>query len=198
MWVVVNPSLPVTSMQELVAYANANPGKISYASAGNGSIHHLAMELFKAQTGIDVVHVPYKGSSQSTPALIAGDVQLAFTGFPAVSSAVKAGRLKVIGITTGRRSPLTPDVPTIAETVVPRFDVYDPFGFIGPANLPRDVAERIQAAAIAAARAPDVREKMMSVGLEPVEGSAEVFAASIRLDYEKYGGVAKQIGLKVQ
>jgi tripartite-type tricarboxylate transporter receptor subunit TctC len=197
MYVVVHPSLPVTSMQELVAYAKAHPGKISYASAGNGSIHHLATELFKAATGIDMVHIPFKGSGQSAPALIAGDVQLGFVGFASVSQAIKAGRLRVIGFASGTRSVLNPDVPTIAETVAPGFDVTSPMGFAGPANIPREVVERIQSAVVAAARAPDVREKIIAIGLEPAEGNAEVYAESIRRDYEKFGRVVKQIGLKI-
>ena len=197
MYVVVHPSLPVTSMQELVAYAKAHPGKLSYASAGNGSIHHLATELFKTATGIDMIHIPFKGSGQSAPALIAGDVQLGFVGFTSVSQAVKAGRLRVIGFASGKRSVLNPNVPTIAETVAPGFDVTSPMGFTGPANIPREVVERIQSALIDAARAPEVREKMIAIGLEPAEGNGEVYAESIRRDYERFGRVVRQIGLKV-
>jgi len=197
MYIVVHPSLPVTSMQELVAYAKTNPGKISYASAGNGSIHHFATELFKAAVGIDMVHIPYKGSGQSAPALIAGDVQLGFVGFASVSQAIKSGRLRAIGFASGKRSMLNPDVPTIAETVAPGFDVTSPMGFAGPANVPRDAVDRIQSAVVAAARAPEVREKIIGIGLEPAEGNAEVYAESIRRDYEKFGVVAKQIKLKI-
>ncbi len=197
MYVVVNASVPVSSMQELVALAKANPGKLAYASAGNGSIHHLTTELFRTQTGIDIVHVPYKGSGQSAPALIAGDVQLAFIGWTSVNQGVRAGRLRAIGFASGRRSLMNPDLPTIAETVAPGFDVSSPMGIGGPAGLPRDIVERVQNAALDAARAPETRAKMLQIGLEMADGPAELFAATIRSDHEKFGRVARTIGLKL-
>jgi len=196
MYVVVNPSLPITSIRELINYAKANPGKLSYASAGNGSIHHLTTEYFKAQTGIDMVHIPYRGSGQSAPALVAGDVHVGFVGLTSVSAAIKAGRLRTIGYASAKRSVLNPDVPAIAETV-PGFDVSSPMGLAGPAGIPRDVADKIGAAVMAAVRSPDVREKMIGIGLEPAEGTGEVYAESIRRDYERFGKVVKQIGLKI-
>ena len=197
MYVVVHPSVPVHSMQELVAYAKANPGKIAYASAGNGSIHHLTTELFRSETGIDIVHVPFKGSGQSAPALIAGDVQLGFVGWTSISQGVRSGRLRLLGFASGKRSLMMPEVPTIAETVDPGFDVSSPMGIAGPAGLPRDIVERVQNAALAAARAPEFRERMIQIGLEPAEGTAEVFAHSIKSDYDKFGKVARMVGLKL-
>ena len=197
MYVVVNAALPVTSMQELVAWAKANPGKLAYASAGNGSIHHLTTELFRSQTGIDIVHVPYKGSGQSAPALIAGDVQMAFIGWTSVNQGVRAGRLRAIGFASGRRSLMNPDLPTIAETVAPGFDVSSPMGIAGPAGLPREIVERVQNAALEAARAPETRARMLQIGLEMADGTAEVYAATIRTDYDKFGRIARLVGLKL-
>jgi tripartite-type tricarboxylate transporter receptor subunit TctC len=197
MYVVVHPSLPVNSMQELVAHVRARPGQIAYASAGNASIHHLTTELFRQQAGLELVHVPYKGSGQSAPALIAGDVQLAFIGWTSVSQAVRTGRLRAIGFASGKRSQVNPDLPTIAETVLPGFDVSSPMGLGGPAGLPRDIIERVQNAALEAARAPETRARMIQLGLEPAEGSAEVYGTTIRNDYDKFGKVVRAIGLKV-
>jgi len=197
MYVVVHPTVPVHSMQELVAYARANPGKLAYASAGNGSIHHLTTEMFKAQTGIDMVHVPFKGSGQSAPALIAGDVQVGFVGWTSVSQAVRAGRLRVIGFASGKRSLLNPDVPTIAETVAPGFDVESPMGISGPAHLPREIAERLESVVLKAARTADMRDRLIAIGLEPADGDSATFAASVQRDYDNFGRIARQIGLKL-
>jgi tripartite-type tricarboxylate transporter receptor subunit TctC len=197
MYVVVHPSLPIHSMQDLVAYAKANPGKLAYASAGNGSIHHLTTELFKAQTGVDMVHVPFKGSGQSAPALIAGDVQVGFVGWTSVSQAVRAGRLRVIGFASARRSLLNPEVPTIAETVAPGFDVTSPMGISGPAHLPRQIVERLEGVVLKAARTGELRDRMITIGLEPADGDSATFAASVQRDYDSFGRAARQIGLKL-
>ncbi len=195
-YVVVNASLPITSIRELINHAQANPGKLAYASAGNGSIHHLSTEYFKMQAGIDMVHIPYKGSGQSAPALVAGDVQVGFIGLTSVIQGIKTGRLRAIGYGSAKRSTLNPEVPAIAETV-PGFDVSSPFGLVGPAGVPRDIAEKIAAAVIAAVRSAEIRQKMSGLGLEPAEGTGEDYAASIRRDYERFGKVVKQIGLKI-
>ena len=195
-YVVVNASLPIASIRDLINYAKANPGKLSYASAGNGSIHHLSTEFFKMQTGIDMVHIPYKGSGQSAPALVAGDVHVGFIGLTSVTMGIKAGRLRAIGYGSATRSSLNPDIPAIAETV-PGFDVSSPFGFVGPAGVPRDIIDKVGAAVMAAVRSPDVRQKMNGLGLEPVEGTGEVYGASMRRDYERFGKVVREIGLKI-
>ena len=144
-----------------------------------------------------MVHVPFKGSGQSAPALIAGDVQVGFVGWTSVSQAVRAGRLRVLGFASGKRSLLNPEVPTIAETVAPGFDVSSPMGLSGPAGLPHDIVERLETVVLKAARMPEVRDKMIAIGIEPAEGSSEVFAQSVHRDYENFGKAARQIGLKL-
>ena len=141
---VVNPSLPVNSVRELVAYAKANPGKLAFGSGSNGSAGHLAGELFKADTGTDLLHVPFKGAAPAMQALLSGDIQLMFDNLASASAQVKAGKLKALAVTTARRSPLAPDLPTMAESGVPGFDISTWFGLLAPAGTPPEIVGQVE------------------------------------------------------
>src|SRR5713101_725499 len=168
MWLVVHPSVPANSVAELVAVAKSITDPMPYASSGNGSIHPLSMELFKADTGVNFTHVPFKGAGQSVPAMIAGDVKLGFIGYPAAAGAIKSGKLRVLAFSMARRSNLTPEVPTVAETVAPGFDMAAPLGAFVAARTPHEVVARLSRAVNNAVKAPDVTERMAAIGMEPI------------------------------
>src|SRR6267142_1228968 len=146
----VHPSVPATNYAEFIAYAKAHPGKLSYASAGIGSIHHITTELFKSLTGIQMVHVPYKGMGQGSGALVSGDVQVAFTSYTAIAAFAKAGRVRMLASADGKRTPALPDVPTIAELGLPSFDMASMLGMLAPAGTPRDIVAKLNAGVVAA------------------------------------------------
>jgi tripartite-type tricarboxylate transporter receptor subunit TctC len=175
MWLVVHPSVPANSIAELVALARSAKEPLPYASSGNGSIHHLTMELFKADTGVNLTHVPFKGAGQSVPAMIAGDVKLGFIGYPAAAGAIKSGRLRVLAFSMAKRSALTPDVPTVAETVAPGFDMSAPLGVFFAARTAREIVARLNRAVNAAVRSPDVLERMAAIGMEPAGTTPEQY-----------------------
>src|SRR3989442_7897310 len=150
----VHPSVPATTYAEFIAYAKKNPGKLSYASAGNGSIHHITTELFKSLAGIEMVHGPYKGMGQAGPALIAGDVQVAFSSYTAMAQFVKAGKGRILPSAHGKRTPALPDIPTIAELGIPGFDMASVLGALVPAGTPGDLCARPNARIPAAAPFP--------------------------------------------
>ena len=194
---VVNPALPVDSVRELVAWARANPGKLSFASGSNGSAGHLAGELFKVDTGIDVVHIPYKGSAPATQALLAGDVAFMFDNLASATPLVKAGKLKALAVTTAERSRLAPDLPTMAEAGVPGFDISTWYGLLAPAGTPKDVIARWNADVTRILNAPDVRERLAAQGAEAAPTTPEAFAAFIRREMTKYARIVKASGAKV-
>ena len=185
MLLVVHPSLKVNSVKELIAAAKAQPGKISYASGGSGSSQHLAMELFKMMAGIDMTHVPYKGSAASYIDLMAGNVQAEIDVLPTALPPVKAGKLKMLATGSARRLSALPDVPTIAEAGVPGYESTAWYGFVGPAGLPSDVLAKLNAEITRALKLPDVVERLSGVGLVVVASTPEQFAAHIRAETEK-------------
>jgi len=196
-YLVVNQeAIPSRNVRELIEFARARPGKLSYASAGNGSPHQLAMELLKLQTGIDVAHVPYKGMGQGVVDLLAGRTQMTITGFPAVAGHMKSGKLRVLATAGGRRSPLQPDIPTIAESGVPGYEMDSWLGILAPAGTPRPVIERLNADFDRALRVPQVREKLAAQGMDVTGGTPQEFAAVIRADFEKWSRVVKAAGIK--
>ena len=194
---VINPSLPVNSVRELIGYAKANPGKLSFGSGSNGSAGHLAGELLKLDTGIDMVHVPFKGAAPATQALLAGDTQLMFDNLANATPQVKAGRLKALAVTTAQRSRLAPDLPTMAEAGVPGFDISTWFGLLAPAGTPRDIVAKWNADVVRILNTPDVREKLLAQGAEPAPSTPEQFAQFIAQEYAKYGKIVKASGAKV-
>jgi len=195
MWLVVHPSVPASSVAELVAAAKSRRDPMAYASSGNGSIHHITMELFKSDTGVNFTHVPFKGAGQSVPAMIAGDVQLGFIGYPAAAGAIKSGKLRVLAFSMARRSNLTPEVPTVAETVAPGFDMAAPLGVFVAARTPREIVARLGRAVSAAVTSPEVAERMAGIGMEPAGTTPEEYEKLLRAEFERFGSLISRIGM---
>jgi tripartite-type tricarboxylate transporter receptor subunit TctC len=194
---VVNASLPVNSAKEFVAYAKANSGKLAFGSGSNGSAGHLAGELFKVETGTDIVHVPYKGGAPATQALLAGDTQFMFDNLANAMPQVKAGKLKALAVTTAERSRLAPDLPTMAEAGLPGFDISTWFGLLAPAGTPKDVIAKWNAEVTKILNSPDMRERLTAQGAEPAPNTPEQFAAFIQSEVPKYARIVKISGAKV-
>jgi len=197
MWLVVHPSVPAGSLAELIALAKSAKEPMPYASSGNGSIHHLTMELFKADTGVNFTHVPFKGAGQSVPAMIAGDVKLGFIGYPAAAGAIKSGRLRVLAFSMAKRSALTPEVPTVAETVDPGFDMAAPLGVFVAARTPPEIVTRLNRAVNNAVKASDITERMAAIGMEPAGTTPEQYEKLLRTEYERFGGLISRIGMRL-
>lgn len=195
---VVHPSLPVKTVPELIAYAKANPGKLSYGSAGSGSLPHLGTELFKVQTGIDMLHVPYKGGGPMVTDLLGGSVQVVMGDQANLMPHVAAGKLRALAVATPKRSPNAPDLPTIAETGVTGFESTAWQGLVGPAGLPADVVKRLNEAFNKAMAMPAVREKLLGGGLDPVGGTPEQFGRFIAAEIGKWTKIAKDVGAKAE
>jgi tripartite-type tricarboxylate transporter receptor subunit TctC len=191
---VAHPLVPAATAAELIAYAKANPGKLSFASAGTGSAQHLAGELFKSMAGIDIVHVPYKGSAPAVTDLLGGKVALMFNVMPTVIQHVRAGKLKAIGMATPQRSALVPDVPSIAESGLPGYAAGSWYGVVAPAGTPAPVIDKLNAQMVRTLRQPDVREKLSAQGVEPVGDTPAEFAELIRSEIAKYGKIVKDSG----
>lgn len=194
---VVNPSLPVNSVQELVAYAKARPGKLSFGSGSNGSAGHLAGELFKVDAGVDMVHIPFKGGAPATQALLAGDTQLMFDNLANAMPQVKAGKLRALAVTTAERSKLAPELPTMAEAGLPGFDISTWFGLLAPAGTPPDVIARWNADVTRILAAPDMRERLAAQGAEAAPTTPAGFGQFIRAELVKYARIVKASGAKV-
>ena len=196
MLLVVHPSLGVNSVKELIAAAKAKPGAISYASGGSGSSQHLAMEQFKMMAGIDMSHVPYKGSAASYPDLIGGSVKAEIDVVPTALPPVKGGRLKVLATGSAKRLAMLPDVPTIAEAGVPGYESSSWYGFVAPAKLPKDILDKLHAEIVRALKQPDVVEKLTNAGVIVVAGTPQEFAAHIRTEMDKSAKVIKAANIK--
>jgi tripartite-type tricarboxylate transporter receptor subunit TctC len=195
---VVHPSVPAASVSELVALAKSRQGKLAFASAGNGTSGHLALELFKQRAGIDVVHVPYKGGGPALAEVLAGQVQALFSLALAATPQVKAGRVKALAITSGKRSVVAPDLPTVAESGFPGYEVVGWFGWLAPAKTPRAIVARLDAEIVKALKAPDVRERLLSQSTEPVGNSQQEFGAFLRSERDKWAGVIKRAGIRME
>jgi tripartite-type tricarboxylate transporter receptor subunit TctC len=193
---VVHPSLPAKSVKELVAFARARPGQLSYASAGTGGVQHLSGELFKNTMRLDLAHVPYKGAGPVMPDLIGGHVPMFFSGMPPAMPHVKAGKLRALAVTTTRRSPAAPDVPTMAEAGVPGFDISNWFAYFVPSGTPGNVVARLNSEVNRGLKQPDVREKLANVGAEAVGTSPEELAKFVRAETEKFAQLVKLSGVK--
>ena len=193
---VVNNDLPVRSVKELIAYAKANPGKLNFASSGNAAAPHLAGESFKLATGIDMQHVPYKGSSPALTDLIGGQVQLMFDSMPSAMPFVKAGKLRPLAVTTAKRSLAVPDLSTVAEAGVPGYDISTWYGLWGPKGLSKEVTDKLANEVARILKLPDVRERYAALGAEPVGNSPEEFAAYCKSELLKWAKVVKDSGAK--
>ena len=194
---VVNPSLPVHSVKELIAYAKANPGKLSFGSGSIGSAGHLAGELFKVDAGVDMVHVPYKGAAPAMQGLLAGDTQLMFDNLASAMSQVNAGKLRALAVTTAERSKLVSDLPTMAEAGVPGFDISTWYGLLAPAGTPPDLIAKWNADVTKILSAPEMRERLATQGAEAAPDSPADFAKFIASELVKYAKIVKASGAKV-
>ncbi len=195
--VLTTPSLPVASVKELVALAKARPDGVSFASAGLGSIVHMSAELLVAMSGTKMVHVPYKGVADAYPAVVSGEVNWMVGAPVSALPLVRAGRLKAIAVTSGRRSALLPELPTIAENGLPGYDVRGWFGMFAPARTPPDIVGKLYAEAKRAFQTPEVASRMKAEGTEIVLNSPTEFAADVKAEYERWRALVKSMGLKL-
>ncbi|MDB5797352.1 MAG: tripartite tricarboxylate transporter substrate binding protein [Paucimonas sp.] len=195
---VATNSLPARNVRELIAMAKARPGQVNAGSQGNGTLSHMELELFKSAAGVNIQHVPYKGSSQVIPDLIAGNVQLLFDSVLSSASMVKTGQFKALGVASEKRLPALPDVPTMAESGLPGFDVSNWFAVLAPAGTPREVVVKLNAALNKALQMPDLREKLAQQGAVLESSTPEVLGALIRKDVDKWGKVIQQSGAQIE
>lgn len=196
-FLVVNPELPVKSVQDLIALAKSKPGTLGYGSAGNGTPPHISAEMFKQLTNVDLVHVPYKGSAQALTDVIAGQVQLMFVNTLSSIQHVRSGRLRVLGITTAQRAAIAPDVPTIAESGVPGYELITWTGVAAPAGTPRETIVRLNRDLVRTLELPDVREKLLAQGSEVTPSTPEQFAKLIANDTARLGRVARTAKMRL-
>ena len=192
---VVSSRMPARDVAELLALARAKPGVMNYSSAGTGTTQHMAGELFKLRTGTDIVHVPFKGSAPSLTALIAGDVDMTFVNIPAIIQQVRAGRLRPLAYAAARRSDLMPDVPTLQEVGVSGADVSVWYGLLAPAGTPREIVDALASAVGRAARAPDMRQRLVDQGADPVGNTPEEFAKLLREEVARWKEVVAATGI---
>ncbi len=188
---VVNPAVPAKSVQELIALAKSKPGAISYASAGNGTAPHIAAELFKQMTGVDMVHVPYKGSGPAVTDTLAGQTQVMFPSLVAASGHIKSGKLRGLAISGKARSELFPSLPTVAESGVKGFEVTQWYGFFAPAKTPKEIVEKLNREIVAVMNDPDTKAKFAAQGAEVVTGSPEAFGKLVQSEIAKWSQLIK-------
>ena len=197
MVVVVNPSLPAKSLKEMTDYAKANPGKLFFGSAGSGTAPHLVGELYAIRTGAQITHVPYKGSAPSVTGIVAGDVQLSFAASSSVAAFIKDGRLRPLAVTTARRDPQFPDLPTVQEAGIPDFDAEIWYALVMPAKTPQAIIRKVSGDLKTVLDDPDVQAKLRQNGLEPAWLGPEDTAALIRRDVARWKDVASRIKLQL-
>ncbi len=195
---VVHPSVSATSVKDLIALAKARPGTLAFASAGNGTSGHLALEVFRMAAGIDVTHVPYKGGGPALAEVVAGQVQALFSIALAATPQIKAGRLRALGVTSQKRSSVAPELPTIAEAGFPGFEVIGWFGWLAPAATPRPIVNRLNAELVRALKVPEVRDRLLAQSTEPVGNSPQEFAAFMRSEHEKWSRVIRAANIRVE
>ena len=194
---IMHPSVPAKTLKELLALAKAHPGKLNYASAGNGAANHLAMELFKSMAGVNITHVPYKGAPQAVSDVLAGHMNMMFNSIPPVLAHIKAERIRALGVGGAKRAAQLPDVPTISEAGVPGYEAITWFGMLAPAKTPKPVLAKVSEAFGKTINAPEVRMALETQGAEPGSANAQEFGALIRRDLQKYAKVVKTSGAKI-
>jgi len=194
---VVNNSLPAKDVREFIAYAKANPGKLNYGSPGNGSTAHLSMELFKSMTGIQMVHIPYKGSAGVLADLIGGQIVATMDNMPPYLPQVKAGKIRALAVSPAKRSAAAPDIPTVAESGVPGYDSVVWFRLVAPAHTPKDVVNKLSRETARILQLGDVRARLTDLGAEPVGGTPEQFAAHIKSEIAKWAKVINEANVEL-
>lgn len=194
---VVNPGLPVKSVGELIAYAKANPGKLNYGSAGNGTWNHLFAERFKALTGIKMTHIPYKGANPAVTDVIGGQIQLSFAPFPAALPHIKSGRLRVLGVTSVQRSPLLPEVPTVAESGLPGYSAATWFAVLAPAKTPPAIISKLNRDINTVLTNPQVKAAFAADGTEPAGGTPGQLRESMISGIKQWGDLVRTLGIKL-
>jgi tripartite-type tricarboxylate transporter receptor subunit TctC len=195
---VVHPSVPAKSVAELIQYAKAHPGTLNYSSPGSGSGAHLAGELFKSMAGVDIVHIPFNGIAPAVTAVLGGQVQMMFAGAPSALPQVKAGRLVALGIASPKRIAAAPELPTLAESGLPGFDVTSWYSIVVPAGTPNDIVARLHSEIAAALAHADVQEKLAGLGAEPIGNTPAEFAAMIKVETAKWGKIVKDANIQVE
>jgi tripartite-type tricarboxylate transporter receptor subunit TctC len=193
---VVHPSLPAKTVKEFIALAKAKPGTLNFSSSGNGTVLHLTTELFRGMAGIDLTHVPYKGAAPALTDLLSGQVQLTFNPASVVLPHVKANRLRALGVTSAKRTPLAPEVPTIAEAGVPGYEASGWYAVLAPAGTPQLIIARLRRELINSLADREVKERFAANGVEPIGTTPEQFAATMREEYVKWGKVVRSAGVK--
>ena len=195
--VLVHPTLPVSNVKELIAYARAKPGALSYGSSGNGGIQHLATEMFKSMANVDIVHVPYKGTAPALNDLMAGQIQLSMLSIVATLSQVRAGKLKGLAVSSSSRSDAAPEIPTVAESGVPGYSFYGWYCMLAPAKTPDHVVFALNSAVVSAMQAPEMRDRLAADGSTVVGSSAEELGAHIRGEIAKLAKLAKDAKIRL-
>ena len=193
---VVHPSVPVKSVKDLIALAKARPGELYFGSAGNGSVSHLAAEQFKSLAGVNIVHIPYKGSAPAVTDLLAGQLQLHFENLPVVLTYIKAGRLRALAVGTRQRSAFVPELATMEEAGVRGYEASTAFGILAPGRTPKDIVARLNTEVVKALTNPEVKERLLAQGLEPSPGTPEQYAAHLRSELETVARIVKMAGIK--
>ena len=195
---VVHPSMPVRSAKELIALTKSNAGQINYGSSGNGAITHLAMELFKARTHTDMVHIPYQGANVALTALIGGQVSTMFAALGSIANMLGTNKIRAIGVASEKRTPLLPNVATIAESGIADFEVVNWFGSVGPAGLPRAVVDRLNQATLHVVQSADTKERFSSLGFEPRGSTPDELERHIKAELARWSGVIKSQNIKAE
>ena len=195
--VVVHPSVPAKSVKELVALAKSRPGEISHSSSGTGSGPHLAGELFKSMTGIKMLHIPYRGGGPSVLALVGGEAMVGFTTTPSCIAQIKAGRLRGLAVSSAKRSPFLPELPTVAEAGVPGYETTAWYGMVVPTGTPADIIQRLNAATIKAMAFADVHSRLDATGMVPLTSTPEELAEHIKIEVDKWAKIVKALNLRV-
>jgi len=194
---VVNPAIPANSVKELVALLKASPGKYSFASSGNGTSQHLSGELFKSMAGVEMQHIPYKGSPPALQDVMGGQVTMTFDNITTAWPLAKAGKLRALAVTTATRSAVAPEVPTLAESGLPGFEVGSWQGVFAPAGTPPEIVRRLNVEIVKILNLPEVKEKLTGLGAEPVGNSPEEFSAMVKAEVVKWADVVKKSGARV-
>mgnify|MGYP000482025833 CR=1 FL=1 len=194
---VVNPSVPANTLAELIALAKAQPGKLTFGSGGAGSQAHIGIELIKAAAGIDMVHIAYKGVGDSIKDLLGGQISMVLAQIPAVKPLIDSGKLRALGVASLQRTVTLPGVPTIAEAGnIKGFEAVSWYALVGPAGMPKEAVTKIQADSLKALQLPEIRERLLGFGADPVGSTPEQLAAIMRADYDRYGAIIRKLGIK--